>query len=96
MVGTSGIWNFRTETKKITEANFPIDLPKLCVNLLSYKNDIVLDPFAGGGTTLVAAKQLERRYIGFEISNNYCNIANKRLKNAVLPLKTFMKKKRLY
>jgi len=49
--------------------------------MLSYKNDMVLDPFMGVGTTGMACKQLERRFIGIDISENYCEIAKNRIKN---------------
>ena len=42
-------------------------------------DEIVLDPFMGSGTTAVAARQLGRKYIGFEISQQYVDLANKRL-----------------
>jgi DNA modification methylase len=50
---------------------------------LSNKNDIILDPFLGSGTTQIACEQLERNSIGIEISNKYCNIAFQRLKKEV-------------
>jgi site-specific DNA-methyltransferase (adenine-specific) len=46
---------------------------------LSYKNDIVLDPFAGSGTSLVAAEILGRRWLGIELSPNYTDIAKTRV-----------------
>ena len=51
-------------------------------HLLSWSNegDIVLDPFAGSGTTLKIAKELNREYIGIEISSKYCDIIKERLK----------------
>lgn len=62
-------------------AKFPIELPYRLIKLFSYIGDIVLDPFAGSGTTCIAAKQLNRKYIGFELSEEYCRIANERLEN---------------
>lgn len=64
-------------------AQKPIDLMKSLIELTSSEGQIVLDPFAGSGTTLVAAKELGRRYIGFEFNEEYCNTANKRLENVV-------------
>lgn len=75
MEGCFGVWDINTTTSQTTKANFPIRLPELCINLLSYRDDIVLDPFVGSGTTAIAAKKLGRKYIGFEISKNYCEIA---------------------
>jgi len=64
------------------------DLIKICSN----ENDIVLDPFMGSGTTAVACKQLNRQFIGFEISKKYCDIAEKRLKAVPKRLDNFMVK----
>jgi len=60
-------------------AMFPEDLPILCILLGSKYDDLVLDPFMGSGTTAVAAKKLGRRFIGFEISEEYVNMCNQRL-----------------
>lgn len=79
-----GMWNYRAETKGLTEANFSLDIPKKAIHILTYKDDIVLDCFMGSGTTAVACKQLGRKFIGFEISPEYCKIANKRLAQEVL------------
>jgi site-specific DNA-methyltransferase (adenine-specific) len=57
----------------------PIPILRGFINNCSNKEDIVLDPFMGSGTTAVACKQLGRNFIGFEISPEYCEIANKRL-----------------
>ena len=66
----SGVWHLGT-TPSYTLANFPERLPQLCIDLLSYKNDLVLDPFSGSGTTCYVAKSMDRRFIGFEISEAY-------------------------
>jgi site-specific DNA-methyltransferase (adenine-specific) len=57
----------------------PLDIIKKYVKVLSEENMVVCDPFMGSGTTAVACKELGRNFIGFEISEEYCNIANKRL-----------------
>lgn len=60
-------------------AIYPEQLPKFFIKCGSKENDIVLDPFAGSGTTLKVAKDLNRQYIGFELNNEYINIIEKRL-----------------
>ena len=60
-------------------AMFPEELVRRAIKLFSYKNDIVLDPFNGAGTTTFVAKQQERRFIGIDISEQYCNTAKNRL-----------------
>ncbi|HHE65772.1 MAG TPA: site-specific DNA-methyltransferase [Bacteroidetes bacterium] len=81
---TRGIWKIGTQSKQLTKANFPVDLPEKCIRLLSYEGDVILDPFMGSGTTAVACKQLGRNFIGFEISKKYVDIANKRLSQQTL------------
>lgn len=60
----------------------PIDLMKLYVGNSSKENDIVLDPFCGSGSTLIAAKELGRQYLGFEIDEKYYNVAKEALNEA--------------
>lgn len=79
----SGKWKIRPETKGNTIANFPIDIPKNCIQLLTYENDIVLDPFMGSGTTAIACIKTNRQYIGFEISPNYHKIAVDRIQYVI-------------
>ena len=76
--GVSGIWDLGT-TPGLTKANFPESLPKMCIELLTYKGDLVVDPFMGSGTTAKAAIGSGRNYIGFEISPNYTEVANHRI-----------------
>lgn len=82
MESTLSIWNINPEkAKKIGHpAPFPVELPKRFINLYSFKDDLVLDPFIGSGTTAVASKMLQRNYVGYEINKDYIEIADKRLR----------------
>ncbi len=57
-------------------APFPIELPYRLIQLYSFKSDIVLDPFMGSGTAAIGALKSQRHYIGYEINNDYINLAN--------------------
>ncbi len=85
---TNGVWTFSGESKKRIghPAPFPIELPRRCIRLFSYKEDTILDPFLGSGTTLISAYQEGRKAIGVEIDKNYINIAVDRLKKETLTL----------
>ncbi len=74
-----GQWNYFADTRSLTKATFSMDIPTKAIKILTYKNDIVLDPFAGSGTTMVAAETLDRRWIGIEISSNYSKVAKERV-----------------
>jgi site-specific DNA-methyltransferase (adenine-specific) len=74
-----GQWNYFADTKSLTKATFSMDIPTKAIKILTYKNDVVLDPFAGSGTSLVAAEVLGRRWIGIELSPNYTKVANDRI-----------------
>lgn len=78
-----GQWGYFADTKQMTKATFSMDIPTKAIKILTYKNDLVLDPFAGSGTSLVAAEVLDRRWIGIELSPNYCEVARKRVKSFV-------------
>lgn len=60
-------------------AIFPEELARRVLQLFSFKNDIILDPFNGVGTTCVVAKKFNRNYLGIDISKSYCEVANNRL-----------------
>jgi len=68
-------------------AQKPLAAMLVLIRCLSAPGDIILDPFCGSGTTLVAAKKLGRRYIGIEISEKYCQIARNRLAKTPKPIK---------
>lgn len=78
---TNGMWTFPGENRKKVghPAPFPLELPKRCIKLFSFVNDVVLDPFLGSGTTLVACALLNRRGVGVEIDRKYCELAKNRL-----------------
>jgi len=89
----TNVWTYSPGFMKTTRyrpafehpAMFPESLAKDHVLSWSDKNDLVLDPFLGSGTTLVAAKELKRNGIGIEINEKYCKIAATRLKNTIAP-----------
>jgi DNA modification methylase len=85
----SNLWTYKTGTMSETSkydhpAMYPLKLAKEQIMSWSSKDDIVLDPFVGAGTTTVACKDLNRNYIGIEISPEYCKIAEERLRQGVL------------
>ena len=78
-----GRWEYFADTKSLTKATFSMDIPTKAIKILTYKNDIVLDPFMGSGTTAVAAETLGRRWLGIELSSNYTEIARKRVNDFI-------------
>jgi len=81
---TKSVWQFpAVQASQIGHpAPFPLELPHRCIQLYSYKGDVVLDPFAGSGTTCLAARQDGRRFVGYEINPEYVSLAEARLKEA--------------
>ena len=88
MEATLSVWDIPPESAKRIghPAPFPVELADRVIRLYSFKNDVVLDPFNGAGTTCVAAKEAHRHWVGFDISEKYCQLAEKRLA-AVAPEK---------
>jgi site-specific DNA-methyltransferase (adenine-specific) len=78
-----GQWKYLNDSRPMTKATFSMDIPTKAIKILSYKNDIVLDPFNGSGTSCVAAEILDRRWIGIELSENYTKIATERIQSFV-------------
>jgi site-specific DNA-methyltransferase (adenine-specific) len=64
-------------------APFPAELPERCIQLYTYLDDLVLDPFLGSGSTAVAATRTGRHYVGYEISQEYADLARKRIGEAI-------------
>ena len=75
----SDVWFFNRLLKLKHSCQKPEKLMRFIVKTFTKENDLILDPFIGSGTTAVACKQLNRKYIGFELDPEYVNIANKRL-----------------
>ena len=74
------VWSFNTQPYPEAHfAVFPEELPERCIKAGTREGDIVLDIFAGSGTTLLVAKKLQRKYIGIELSEEYISLINKRL-----------------
>ena len=81
MEWTNGVWTFPGESKKKVghPAPFPTELPKRCIKLFSFVGDTVLDPFLGSGSTLIMCTLLNRKGIGTEVDENYCELTKHRL-----------------
>ena len=78
-----GQWKYFADTRSLTKATFSMDIPEKAIKILSYRNDVVLDPFNGSGTSCVAAVVHDRRWVGIELSENYCEIAKQRIQSFV-------------
>lgn len=80
---TKSIWRFATERASRVNhpAPFPVELPRRCIEMYTFAGDIVFDPFNGSGTTCVAAKQSGRVFVGMDLSEEYCSIADERIMN---------------
>jgi modification methylase len=78
-VFNSEVWTFSALTCKEHPAPFPQTLPQNCILLTTEVGDTVLDPFSGIGTTVCVSKKLNRKYIGFDLSKNYCEITEQKL-----------------
>jgi modification methylase len=79
---TKSVWSFpAVQAVKIGHpAPFPIELPHRCIQLFTFQGDVVLDPFAGSGTTCLAAQQDGRHFVAYEINAEYAQLAISRLK----------------
>jgi site-specific DNA-methyltransferase (adenine-specific) len=78
-----GQWEYFADTKQQTKATFSMDIPMKAIKILTYRNDVILDPFTGSGTSLCAAEISGRRWIGIELSENYTKVARERVQHFV-------------
>ncbi|HEY45790.1 MAG TPA: site-specific DNA-methyltransferase [Anaerolineae bacterium] len=78
---TKSVWEFpAVSARKVGHpAPFPEELPRRLIELYTFNNDVVLDPFCGSGTTCLAAYKANRHYIGYEINQEYILLAENRL-----------------
>ena len=84
-----GVWEFYYEKRDIRDkaihpATFPISMAKRVTELFTHKGELVLDPFVGSGTTLVAAKDLDRNAVGFDLQKQYTRLCQSRLEQSEL------------
>lgn len=84
MAATLSVWDIPPESARRVghPAPFPIELAARVINLFSYVDDVVLDPFCGSGTTCVAAQLWNRRFVGYDISAEYCELTERRIHDA--------------
>lgn len=78
---TKSVWSFPPEQARRVghPAPFPIELPRRLIELYTYRNDLVLDPFCGSGSTCLAAIMTDRRYVGYDIEPEYVALAERRI-----------------
>jgi len=88
-----GVWQFYYEGRDIRDktlhpATFPISLAKKIIELFTHQGELVLDPFVGSGTTLIAANDLNRNCVGFDLQAPYVELCSRRLSQANMFNKT--------
>lgn len=92
---TKSIWTFPSESARRIghPAPFPLELPRRLIELYSFSGDVVLDPFAGSGSTCIAALQAKRLYVGYEKNARYLKLAEKRIRAHLQDLSSGVQKK---
>ena len=82
---TKSVWTFKPESARRVghPAPFPVELPYRCIQLYTFENDVVFDPFCGSGSTGVAAVQSSRRYLLVDSSSEYVDIAKGRINRSL-------------
>ena len=87
MALTLDIWSIPAESARRVghPAPFPVELPEQLIRLYTFEDDLVLDPFMGSGSALVAAARLGRRYVGYDLDATYVELARRRVEEAVRP-----------
>lgn len=80
---TNSIWDILPAKDPVHPAIFPIEIPRRLIKLFTWTNCVVLDPFAGSGTTLVAARDLGRKGIGYELSAEYVSYIRSKISQPI-------------
>ena len=82
---TKSVWQFPTvSASRIGHpAPFPVELPRRLMQLYTFADEIVLDPFMGSGTTAIAARDSGRHFVGYELEESYIQLARQRLQNTI-------------
>lgn len=85
MTLTLDVWSIPPESARRVghPAPFPVELPEQLIRLYTFRQDLVLDPFMGSGSALVAAARLGRRYVGYDLDPSYVEIARRRVREAL-------------
>jgi DNA modification methylase len=80
---TKSVWTFNAESARRVNhpAPFPIELPYRLIQLYTFEGEVVLDPFVGSGATCLAALQSKRYYVAYDISQEYVDLAEKRIRD---------------
>ena len=81
MRDTLSIWDVRPESATSVghPAPFPVELPQRLIELHTFRDEVVLDPFIGSGSTAIAARTTDRHFVGYELDAGYCDLARERL-----------------
>jgi len=87
---TKSVWTFAAEpaTKVGHPAPFPVELPYRLIQLYTFEDEVVLDPFIGSGQAAIAALKSNRHYVGYDINEDYVKLAEKRIKEVLIELKS--------
>jgi len=87
---TKSVWTFPAESaRKIGHpAPFPVELPYRLIQLYMFEGEVVLDPFIGSGQAAIAAIKANRHYVGYDISEEYVRLAERRIKDFLIEFKS--------
>ncbi len=88
MALTLDVWQIPTESARRVghPAPFPVELPERLIELYTFEDDLVLDPFMGSGSTLVAASRTKRRFVGYDLDPGYVELARARVEDEGDPM----------